>query len=81
MAGRRLDNVFIERLWKSVKYEKIYPKADDSLAAARQELRVTRHGGSQLCGITYLIFVNGHGHRRLVGITKDEQYHYYPQVI
>jgi putative transposase len=25
--GRRMDNVFIERLWKSVKYEDIYLKA------------------------------------------------------
>jgi putative transposase len=25
--GRALDNVFVERLWRSVKYEEIYPKA------------------------------------------------------
>lgn len=25
--GRALDNVFIERLWWSVKYEEVYPKA------------------------------------------------------
>lgn len=37
--GRALDNVFIERLWRSVKYEEIYPKdyadgweAEESLA-------------------------------------------------
>jgi len=28
--GRALDNVFIERLWRSVKYEDIYPKAYES---------------------------------------------------
>jgi putative transposase len=29
------DNVFIERLWKSVKYEEVYLKAYDSVGAAR----------------------------------------------
>ena len=37
--GRWLDNVFIERLWKSVKYEEVYLKAYDSIAVARKELR------------------------------------------
>ncbi len=36
--GRWLDNVFIERLWRSVKYEEIYLKAYASLAVARREL-------------------------------------------
>jgi putative transposase len=29
--GRALDNIFIERLWRSVKYEDIYPKAYDTV--------------------------------------------------
>lgn len=37
--GRWLDNVFIERLWKSVKYEDVYLKAYDSITSARKELR------------------------------------------
>ena len=37
--GRWLDNVFIERLWKSVKYEEVYLKAYDSITVARKELR------------------------------------------
>lgn len=37
--GRWLDNVFIERLWRSVKYEEVYLKAYDSIAVARKELR------------------------------------------
>ncbi len=37
--GRWLDNVFIERLWRSVKYEDVYLKAYDSIAVARKELR------------------------------------------
>jgi putative transposase len=36
--GRWVDNVFIERLWRSVKYEEIYLKAYASLAEARREL-------------------------------------------
>ena len=36
--GRWMDNVFIERLWKSVKYEEVYLKAYSSIAEARKEL-------------------------------------------
>ena len=34
--GRFLDNIFIERLWRSLKYEEIYIKAYGSVAEARQ---------------------------------------------
>jgi putative transposase len=33
--GARRDNVFVERLWKSVKYEEVYLHAYDSVAAAK----------------------------------------------
>jgi len=36
--GRWMDNVFIERLWKSVKYEEAYLKGYNSIAEARREL-------------------------------------------
>ena len=36
--GRWLDNVFVERLWRSVKYEEVYLRAYDDIAAARQSL-------------------------------------------
>ncbi len=36
--GRWMDNVFIERLWKSVKYEDIYLKAYSSMAEVRNGL-------------------------------------------
>jgi len=36
--GRWRDNVFVERLWKSVKYEEVYLKAYGSIAEARKEL-------------------------------------------
>lgn len=36
--GRWLDNVFIERLWKSVKYEEVYLKAYSSITEVKQGL-------------------------------------------
>ena|SRR5450756_1752563 len=36
--GRWMDNVFIERLWRSVKYEEVYLKASESVSEARREL-------------------------------------------
>lgn len=36
--GRALDNVFIERLWRSVKYECVYPMVLENLPAAKQAL-------------------------------------------
>ena len=32
------DNVFVERLWRSVKYEDVYLKAYDGVSAARHSL-------------------------------------------
>ncbi len=37
--GRWVDNVFVERLWKSVKYEEVYLHAYDSVAEARHGLQ------------------------------------------
>jgi len=36
--GRALDNVFVERLWRSVKYEKVYLKEYGSLREGTQSL-------------------------------------------
>ena len=36
--GAWCDNVFVERLWRSVKYERVYLKAYDSVSAARAEI-------------------------------------------
>ena len=38
--GRYLDNIFIERLWRSLKYEEVYIKAYGSVAEARRSLGV-----------------------------------------
>jgi putative transposase len=37
--GRCMDNIFIERLWRSVKYEEVYLKSYATLAEARTGLR------------------------------------------
>ena len=36
--GRWVDNVFVERLWRSVKYEEVYLKAYNNIADARRSL-------------------------------------------
>jgi len=38
--GRYLDNIFIERLWRSLKYEDVYIKAYGSVAEARRSLSI-----------------------------------------
>ena len=37
--GRWVDNVFIERLWRSFKYEEVYLNAYESVPHARQRIR------------------------------------------
>lgn len=37
--GRALDNVFVERLWRSVKYENIYLKGYETIAEAKAGLK------------------------------------------
>ena len=36
--GRCMDNIFVERLWRSLKYEEVYLKAYDSVESARQNI-------------------------------------------
>lgn len=61
--GSWRDNVFVERLWRSVKYEEVYLKAYDSVADAR-------------CSIgQYLDFYNTRRpHSRHDGQTPDQAY-------
>jgi putative transposase len=61
--GRWVDNVFVERLWKSVKYEHVYLHAYESVTEARQQLA------------SYFIFYNSHRpHSSLGGMTPDTAY-------
>jgi len=41
--GRWIDNVFVERIWKSVKYEHVYLHAYENVAEARHQLATYFH--------------------------------------
>jgi putative transposase len=61
--GAWRDNVFVERLWRSVKYEEVYLRAYDSVSDARASIG------------RYLDFYNGRRpHSRLDGTTPDQAY-------
>ena len=61
--GAWRDNVFVERLWRSVKYERVYLKAYDSVSAARADIA------------DYLAWYNAHrAHSSLDRLTPDEAY-------
>jgi len=61
--GAWRDNVFVERLWRSVKYEEVYLHAYETVSAARAGLA------------RYLDFYNlRRPHRSLDGSTPDEVY-------
>lgn len=61
--GRWRDNIFVERLWKSVKYEEVYMKAYDSLVDARKQLEAYFH-----------YYNHRRRHQGLDGRTPDEVY-------
>jgi putative transposase len=69
--GAWRDNVFVERLWRSVKYEEVYLRAYDSVAEARASIG------------RYLDFYNRkRPHSSLGARTPDQAYfHHQPQAI
>ena len=61
--GAWRDNVFVERLWRSIKYEEVYLRAYDSVGEARQSIG------------RYLDFYNRRRpHSSLDGMTPDQAY-------
>ena len=61
--GAWRDNVFVERLWRTIKYEEVYLRAYDSVSAGRESLR------------RYLAFYNSRRpHSSLDGQTPDQAY-------
>lgn len=63
--GRALDNMFIERLWRSLKYEEVYLKHYQSLREAQAELSV------------YFRFYNtDRPHQSLNNRTPEQVYHH-----
>lgn len=62
-VGRWRDNVFVERLWRSVKYEEVYLHAYGSIAEANRHIS------------TYFDFYNRiRPHQGLEGLTPDAAY-------
>ena len=41
--GRWVDNVFVERLWRSLKYEEVYLKGYATVAEARKSISAYLH--------------------------------------
>jgi putative transposase len=61
--GAWRDNVFVERLWRSVKYERVYLKAYDGVSAARADIA------------DYMDWYNVHRpHSSLERLTPNEKY-------
>lgn len=61
--GAWRDNVFVERLWRSIKYEEVYLRAYDTVSDARNSID------------RYLAFYNGRRpHSSLDRMTPDEAY-------
>ena len=62
--GRWIDNVFVERLWRSLKYEEVYLKAYESIRQAELEIG------------KYFVFYNERRkHQGLDNFTPDQVYH------
>ena len=61
--GRCMDNIYVERLWRSIKYEEVYLKSYESVAEAKQSL------------VHYMDFYNNHRpHQALDYQTPAEVY-------
>ncbi len=61
--GRWVDNVFIERLWRSVKYEEVYLHAYEDIPQARNNLK------------RYFEFYNTKRRHQTLDCTPDKEYH------
>ncbi|NOY83924.1 MAG: transposase [Nitrospirae bacterium] len=65
--GRWVDKVFIERLWRSLKYEDVYLKAYDSVAEAKEGI-----------GIWMTFYNQDRRHASLERMTLDQVYYKLP---
>lgn len=61
--GRAYDNIFIERFWRTIKYENIYPQKYQTLPAARAGIK------------TYIAFYNEKRLHMALGYQTPSQYH------
>jgi len=63
--GRWIDNVFIERFWRSLKYEEVYLHGYEDLRQARAGIE------------RYLRYYNRQrSHQSLAGLTPEQVYHH-----
>ena len=61
--GAWRDNVFVERLWRSVKYERVYLQVYDGVNAARSDIAI------------YMYWYNTHRpHSKIERLTPEEKY-------
>jgi putative transposase len=67
--GRALDNIFTERLWRSIKYEEVYLKDYASPREARQNIE------------QYLIFYNQERPHQSLGYQTPAQVYAQPQAL
>ena len=58
-----LDNVFVERLWRSLKYEEVYLKAYETVAEARRGI-----------GLWFEFYNSQRPHQALDRMPPDEVY-------
>jgi putative transposase len=65
--GRWADNVFVERLWRSLKYEHVYPYAYESVAEARAKI-----------GRYFAFYNSQRPHSSLRAQTPDQVYFHRP---
>ena len=65
--GRWMDNIFIERLWRSLKYEEVYLKAYETVAQAQQSI-----------GEWMNFYNQDRRHASLSRMTPDQVYHSLP---
>jgi len=66
-SGRYADNLFIERLWRTLKYEEVYLKAYPDAAEARREI-----------GHYFIFYNTKRPHQALGYKTPAEEYHVEP---
>ena len=67
--GAWRDNVFVERLWKSVKYEEVYLRAYDSVGEARASLG------------RYLDFYNTRRPHSSLGLKTPDEAYFTPETL
>jgi putative transposase len=63
-TGRWIDNVFIERLWRSLKHEQVYLRAYESIPEARRHI-----------GAYFDLYNRRRPHQSLDNRTPDEVFH------